>query len=56
MTWLWSISKFIDSVTGKITHFAIPKDPKSYNDNFEAYTQDKLNILDELFSEKDSPA
>lgn len=49
-------SKFIDPITGKITHFANPKDPKSYNDNFEAYTQDKLNILDELFSEKGSPA
>ncbi|MEH7116366.1 coproporphyrinogen III oxidase [Neobacillus vireti] len=49
-------SKFIDPKTGKITHFANPKDPKSYNDNFEAYTQDKLTILDELFSEKGSPA
>ncbi|MBU8915671.1 coproporphyrinogen III oxidase [Bacillus sp. FJAT-29953] len=49
-------SKFIDPVTGKITHFANPKDPKSYNDGFEAYTEDKIKILDELFSEKGSPA
>ncbi|MBT2653774.1 coproporphyrinogen III oxidase [Bacillus sp. ISL-18] len=49
-------SKFINPVTGKITHFANPKDPKSYNDNFEKYTQDKLTILEELFSEEGSPA
>ncbi|MGG1677301.1 coproporphyrinogen III oxidase [Neobacillus sp. NRS-1170] len=49
-------SKFIDPLTGKITHFANPKDPKSYNDGFEAYTDEKIKILDELFSEKGSPA
>jgi oxygen-independent coproporphyrinogen III oxidase len=49
-------SKFIDPVTGKITHFANPKDPKSYNDSFEAYTKEKIKILEELFSEKGSPA
>lgn len=49
-------SKFIDPVTGKITHFANPKDPKSYNENFKAYTDKKINILEELFSEKGSPA
>jgi len=49
-------SKFIDPVTGKITHFANPKDPKTYNDSFEEYTDKKINILDELFSEKASPA
>ncbi|WP_312472406.1 coproporphyrinogen III oxidase [Neobacillus sp.] len=49
-------SKFIDPITGKITHFANPKDPKSYNDGFAAYTEDKLKILDELFSENGSPA
>ncbi|EKN70238.1 coproporphyrinogen III oxidase [Neobacillus bataviensis LMG 21833] len=43
-------SKFIDPITGKITHFANPKDPKSYNDGFEAYTNDKIKILDGLFS------
>ncbi|WP_310176409.1 coproporphyrinogen III oxidase [Neobacillus niacini] len=49
-------SKFIDPVTGKITHFANPKDPKTYNDSFEAYTEEKIKILNELFSEKGSPA
>ncbi|WP_409304528.1 coproporphyrinogen III oxidase [Peribacillus sp. SCS-155] len=43
-------SKFIDPHTGKITHFANPKDPKSYNDNFEHYTHKKIEILKELFS------
>jgi oxygen-independent coproporphyrinogen-3 oxidase len=49
-------SKFIDPVTRKITHFANPKDPKSYNDSFEAYTDKKITILEELFSEKGSRA
>ncbi|MED4206047.1 coproporphyrinogen III oxidase [Neobacillus mesonae] len=49
-------SKFIDPVSGKITHFANPKDPKSYNDSFKAYTDEKIKILEELFSEKGSPA
>lgn len=49
-------SKFIDPVSGKITHFANPKDPKSYNDSFEKYTEDKIRILNELFSEKESHA
>ncbi|MFZ7945315.1 MULTISPECIES: coproporphyrinogen III oxidase [Bacillaceae] len=49
-------SKFIDPVSGKITHFANPKDPKSYNDGFEAYTDEKIKILNELFSSKESPA
>lgn len=42
-------SKFIDPKTGKITHFANPKDPKTYNDSFEKYTEDKIQILNELF-------
>jgi len=49
-------SKFVDPVSGKITHFANPKDPKTYNDSFEKYTEDKIKILEELFSEKGSPA
>jgi oxygen-independent coproporphyrinogen III oxidase len=43
-------SKFIDPVTGKITHFANPKEPKAYNDSFEKYTHDKIAMLKELFS------
>jgi len=43
-------SKFIDPSTGKITQFSNPKDPKTYNDSFEKYTNDKLDILTNLFS------
>jgi len=49
-------SKFIDPTTGKITQFANPKDPKTYNESFEAYTEEKIKILNELFSQKGSPA
>lgn len=45
-------SKFVHPTTGKITRFANPKDPKSYNDNFEHYTNEKINILNDLFSEE----
>ena len=45
-------SKFVDPITGKITRFANPKDPKSYNEGFEHYTEDKIKILDELFKVK----
>lgn len=45
-------SKFIDPMTGKITQFANPKDPKSYNDGFEDYTNKKIKILNELFLKK----
>ena len=48
-------SKFIDS-SGKITHFANPKDPKTYNESFEKYTAEKINILNELFSPVQRPA
>ena len=43
-------SKFVHPETGKITRFANPKDPKSYNDGFEHYTHEKIRILEELFS------
>ncbi|OZM57351.1 coproporphyrinogen III oxidase [Lottiidibacillus patelloidae] len=41
-------SKFIDPITGKITHFANPKEPKAYNDSFEKYTHDKIDLLKNL--------
>lgn len=47
-------SKFIHPVTGKITHFANPKDPKSYNDSFAEYAKKKIDILDEIFLQKGS--
>ncbi len=46
-------SKFIDLETGKIEHFANPKDPKSYNDSFIAYTEKKIGILKKLFGIED---
>ncbi|MBU8880031.1 coproporphyrinogen III oxidase [Bacillus sp. FJAT-29790] len=49
-------SKFLHPITGKITHFANPKDPKSYNDSFEKYTEEKLRILSELFDKQESHA
>ncbi|WP_445678168.1 coproporphyrinogen III oxidase [Robertmurraya sp. FSL W8-0741] len=42
-------SKFIDQ-DGKINHFANPKDPKTYNDSFEEYTNKKIAILNEIFN------
>ncbi|WP_420849650.1 coproporphyrinogen III oxidase [Peribacillus tepidiphilus] len=42
-------SKFIHPKTGQITHFANPKDPKSYNDSYQEYTEKKINILNDLF-------
>ncbi|TKC18135.1 coproporphyrinogen III oxidase [Robertmurraya kyonggiensis] len=41
-------SKFIDS-DGKIMHFANPKDPKTYNDSFEDYTNKKIEILNDIY-------
>ncbi|WP_442599052.1 coproporphyrinogen III oxidase [Neobacillus sp. D3-1R] len=43
-------SKFIHPQTGKIIQFSNPKDPKTYNDSFEEYTQKKLDILEDLFA------
>lgn len=46
-------SKFVHPTTGKITRFANPKDPKSYNDGFLHYTEEKIRLLDELFFSDD---
>ncbi|AST90471.1 coproporphyrinogen III oxidase [Sutcliffiella cohnii] len=43
-------SKFVNPVTGKITRFANPKDPKSYNDGYLHYTEEKIKILEDLFN------
>lgn len=45
-------SKFIDTVTGKITQFSNPKDPKSYNDSFKEYTDKKIELLEAHFSKE----
>ncbi|WP_102347468.1 coproporphyrinogen III oxidase [Bacillus sp. Marseille-P3661] len=42
-------SKFVHPQTRKITRFANAKDPKSYNDGFEHYTNEKLRLLNETF-------
>lgn len=44
-------SKFVHPVTGKITRFANPKEPRAYNISFEKYTDEKIRMLNELFSE-----
>lgn len=46
-------SKFIHPANGKFTHFANPKDPKSYNDSYKAYTDQKVRILSEIFKKED---
>ncbi len=43
-------SKFVNPETRQITRFANAKDPKSYNEGYEHYTNAKIKILDELFS------
>lgn len=42
-------SKLVDPDTGKITHFYNPKDPKTYNESYEDYTERKIKRLTELF-------
>lgn len=42
-------SKFIDKDTGKIIHFANPKDPKNYQENYQTYTDKKINLLNKVF-------
>jgi len=45
-------SKLVDPKTGKITRFANPKDPKTYNENYQTYTTEKIKMLSELFQVK----
>ncbi|MBM7702697.1 coproporphyrinogen III oxidase [Metabacillus iocasae] len=49
-------SKFVHPITGKIDRFANPKDPKSYNDGFKHYTNEKIKILNELFATRSTEA
>lgn len=42
-------SKFIHPHTGGIIHFANPKDPKSYNENYQEYTNKKIELLNVMF-------
>jgi oxygen-independent coproporphyrinogen-3 oxidase len=43
-------SKWVHPVTGSISRFANPKEPKAYNDNYKHYTEAKIAALNELFS------
>lgn len=43
-------SKWVDPVTGSISRFANPKEPKAYNDNYKHYTEAKIEALNKLFS------
>ncbi|MGE6630840.1 coproporphyrinogen III oxidase [Bacillus sp. NPDC077027] len=45
-------SKFIDPQSGKITQYANPKDPKSYNERFKHYTEEKISFLESLYVSK----
>ncbi|MBP1930453.1 coproporphyrinogen III oxidase [Ammoniphilus resinae] len=42
-------SKWVDPVTGEISRFANPKEPKAYNENYEHYTKEKIKALNRLF-------
>lgn len=42
-------SKFVDPKTRKITRQANPKEPKVYNEHFAEYTEEKINLLKEIF-------
>ncbi|MBW7650960.1 coproporphyrinogen III oxidase [Anoxybacillus sp. ST4] len=41
-------SKFVHPETKAITHFANPKEPKAYNENYEHYTKEKLNMMEQF--------
>lgn len=49
-------SKWIDPVSGRISRFANPKDPKTYNETVGEYTTSKINALESLFSSKSATA
>ncbi|MGM9988920.1 MAG: coproporphyrinogen III oxidase [Bacillaceae bacterium] len=42
-------SKFVDPKTGVITRYANPKEPKAYNESYEAYTKEKIELLRALY-------
>ncbi|SDH55557.1 oxygen-independent coproporphyrinogen-3 oxidase [Alteribacillus persepolensis] len=43
-------SKWVHPQTKKISRFANPKDPVTYNNHYEEYTHKKITALDELFN------
>ncbi|GAA0363070.1 coproporphyrinogen III oxidase [Bacillus horti] len=42
-------SKFIHPLTGKITRFANPKEPRAYNQSYKHYIEEKRKLLNELY-------
>lgn len=42
-------SKWVHPITGSISRFANPKEPKAYNDHYKQYTQAKIDTLNDLF-------
>ncbi|MGL4523716.1 MAG: coproporphyrinogen III oxidase, partial [Bacilli bacterium] len=42
-------SKFLHPIHRSIKHFANPKDPKSYDDTYEKYTYEKMEIIKALY-------
>ncbi|TPE70802.1 coproporphyrinogen III oxidase [Halalkalibacterium halodurans] len=42
-------SKWVEPGTGNISRHANPKDPRTYNERFKQYTEEKLDKLNELF-------
>ncbi|WP_409291723.1 coproporphyrinogen III oxidase [Peribacillus sp. SCS-37] len=47
-------SKFVHPQTGGIIQFANPKDPKSYNESFKSYTDQKIKLLEETFHKQNA--
>ncbi len=45
-------SKWVDPRTGVITRMANPKEPKAYNESYERYTHEKLQVLNRLFGKQ----
>ncbi|AMA72168.1 MULTISPECIES: coproporphyrinogen III oxidase [Aneurinibacillus] len=45
-------SKWVHPMTGAISRFANPKEPKAYNENYKHYTEAKIKVLDDLFGIK----
>lgn len=43
-------SKLVNPKTKKISRFANPKDPKTYNDRYDYYTNEKIKVLSEMFA------
>ncbi len=43
-------SKWVDPVSGEISRYANPKEPKAYNENYRHHTSAKIEVLERLFA------